>query len=965
MTSPQLPQGDLQGNVQFSQRSLIIFVLALVSLLATIGYSLSVVRHLATLTDKVIQPALALQNEATLTHLWTEETVAGDPEFTPERLDRRFADLDQAIDHLVAALHDPRIHLWLTDMADLEQMLAGLKVKNSVSREITARRLAAPRQSQAGSAADDQQDAAFNKAFNELTSFNVKMTRIFTTHYRKVFGILVVMISFTLLLGFWVGMILVRFETRRRADVQLLGERNLNLQALNQQLTATEQQLRASNQQLMATEQQLRASNQQLSATEQQLRLNNASLQVNHQALEEKERRYRNLIDNMAEGVAIHRVELDAENNPVDYRILEVNAQYEAILGFHREDVAGRLASEVYNKSEAPFLLEFADVALGGMPKRFETEFAPLKRHFSISVSSFEYGMFVTVFSDITESKQAEAAIRLNEARLESLLDITQRHALGPQQLYEDAMAKALQLTGSIQGMLYLVEPETDRLYVETTVRQNGFEMGGPPANSGQNSDQICPIDQTEFQDKVRERRTAVVTAIPAGAGDGRNEALAAGSLQVMGIPFLVNKAVAAVVVLAGKESAYDDADLRQATLLMDAVLRIAELRRADDEKHRLSVRMQKLESLGVLAGGIAHDFNNMLAGILGNINLAGLSVNDNSELHAYLLEVEKAAQRAKGLTQQLLAFAKGGAPVRKVMALPELILETATFAARGSHARCIFELADDLRPAEIDPGQIGQVVNNLILNAIQAMPGDGAIHITADNIDIDSSAGLPLAAGRYIRLVFRDQGIGIPAEQLEKIFDPYFTTKEHGSGLGLAASHAIIQNHQGAILVASTPGEGTKFTIYLPAAEMLPEKEQVDADQPWGNGGKILVMDDDLSLRTLLSRILDISGFKAVVAANGKEAVAAYQQAFASGAGFDAVILDLTVVGGMGGREALERIREIDPKVVAIVSSGYSSDPVMADYRNYGFSGVISKPYTAIELQTELRRVLHGQQNA
>ena len=959
MTSPPPPPGEMKRNDTFSRRSLAVFVLALVSLLATMGYSWSVVRHLAKLTEKVIQPALELQNEATLTHLWTEETITGDPEFSAEALDRRYAALDFDIDRVVAALHDPRIHLWFKGENDLVQRLAGIKAKNFISREIAARRLAAPDLAQPGSVSDQQQDDAFNDLCEELSSFTETMSGNFAAHYHRVYAILVAMLSFTLVFGVWVGIILVRYQTRRRADLQLLYERNLHLLAFNQQLTATEQQLRATNQQLMATEQQLRASNQQLTATDQQLRLNNATLEANHKVLEEKERRYRNLIDNMAEGVAIHQIEFDREHIPVNYRILEVNAQYEDILGLRREEVVGRLATEAYGGDEPPYLAEYAKVALGGAPQRFDTDFAQLNRYFSISVSSFEHGLFVTVFSDITERKQAEAALRLNEERLESLLAITQHRALAPKQLYDEAMAKALQLTGSIRGMLYLVEPGSGLLRVETIVDQQGLKKGYGPSSA----DEDCALVSSDFHHLVRDKRTAVVTAITGGEeAAGTRNGLDGCNIQVMGIPFLLNGAVTSVVVLAGKDSAYTDADLRQATLLMDAVLRIAELRRADDEKHRLSVRMQKLESLGVLAGGIAHDFNNMLAGILGNVNLAGMLVDSRSELQACLDEAEKAAQRAKGLTQQLLAFAKGGVPVRKVTALPELIIETATFAARGSHARCVFALADDLRSAEIDPGQIGQVINNLVLNAIQAVPVDGCIHISADNIDVDGSGVLPVVAGQYIRLVFRDQGIGIAPQHLDRIFDPYFTTKDYGNGLGLAASHAIVTNHQGAILVTSAPGEGTEFTILLPAAQTLPEKGRVGLPQPWGGGGKILVMDDELSLRTLLARILDISGFEAVVTADGGEAVETYRQAFCAGAGFDAVILDLTVAGGMGGREALERIREIDPEVVAIVSSGYSKDPVMANYRDYGFLGVISKPYTADELRAELRRVFPGQ---
>lgn len=954
MSNPEPSPNGLPKEEKFSRWNLAVLVLAVLSLLVTLGYSVTLVRHLAKLTEKVIQPALELQSQAAVTHLWTEETITGDSQFTPEAIDRRYAQFSRDLDIVAAALHDQRIRLWLRNEAILEQMLAEVKSKNAKSREIAAKRLAAPGDSRPGTPSDDQQDAAYEQLSQELARFSGTTNRLFSDHYHMVFGILVGMIALTTVLGLWVGYILVRYRARRRRDIALLQKNNLHLQAVNQQLAATEQQLRANNQQLMATEQQLRASNQQLTATEQQLRQGNALLEANQQVLAEKERRYRNLINNMAEGVAIHRLECAAEQVPANYRILEVNPQYEAILGLRREEVVGRLATEVYHVDQPPFLEEFAAVAMGAPPRRLEAEFAPIGRYFTISVSSFEPGVFVTVFSDITERKRAEEAIRLNEARLKSLLEITQHHAGTVQQLYAEALLKALDLTGSKLGRLYFVDPQSDRLGVEAEAGEQPLEAGLAPLLAAPDSAAF-----ENFPETIRENGVPLIQEFGVGDNHQPGNLDRAGRWQVLGIPFVSAETVHAVVVFAGKREVYDDADIRQATLLMDAVLRIAELRRADEEKNRLALRMQKLESLGVLAGGIAHDFNNMLAGILGNINLVGLELGDREELRSCLHEAEKAAERAKGLTQQLLTFARGGAPLRKVVALPDLLVETGTFAARGSQAQCVFDLAEDLWAAEIDPGQIGQVINNLVINAVQAMPSGGPIEIAAGNIDVDSASGAPVSPGQYIRLTVRDRGVGIDLEYIEKIFDPYFTTKEQGSGLGLAASHAIVRNHQGAILVASKPGEGTLFTLYLPAAGVQPEANPGES-QPVGKGqGRILVMDDEPSLRDLLLRILNISGYEAVVTADGTEAVEAYQQALASGAAFDAVILDLTVAGGMGGRETLEKLRAIDPQVVAIVSSGYSKDPVMANYRSYGFAGVACKPYTVQDLQAELHRVL------
>ena len=376
-------------------------------------------------------------------------------------------------------------------------------------------------------------------------------------------------------------------------------------------------------------------------------------------------------------------------------------------------------------------------------------------------------------------------------------------------------------------------------------------------------------------------------------------------------------------------------------------------------------LKAQKLESIGVLAGGIAHDFNNLLTAILGNITLVKMHVGPEDEVFANLSEAEKASLRARDLTQQLLTFSKGGAPVKKTASIEELLKDSATFALRGSNVRCEFSFTDDLWPVEVDEGQISQVIHNLIINADQAMPEGGVIKVRAENMTVKAEDNLPLKEGKYIRITIEDQGTGIPKEHLPKIFDPYFTTKQKGSGLGLAIAYSIVKRHDGYISVESELGVGTTFYIYLPASEKEILEKEAAEERPFFGKGKILVMDDEEAVREVAGNMLKFLGYKVEFARDGIEAIELYKKAKESGKPFDAVILDLTVPGGMGGKEAFGKLLEIDPEVKAIVSSGYSNDPIMADYKEYGFRGVVAKPYKLRELSEELHRVIMGKDMA
>ncbi len=373
------------------------------------------------------------------------------------------------------------------------------------------------------------------------------------------------------------------------------------------------------------------------------------------------------------------------------------------------------------------------------------------------------------------------------------------------------------------------------------------------------------------------------------------------------------------------------------------------------------TARAEKLESIGILAGGIAHDYNNILTAIMGNLSLARLHAEEDPRLSPLLDMAEKAARVAVGLTHQLLTFSKGGEPIKKTTSIADLVSDAITFALRGSSVRAKLAFAKDLWPVEVDRGQISQVLNNLAINANQAMPEGGVLEVNVGNVLLERGNQHGLPAGRYLRIALRDTGTGITEEHLPKIFDPYFTTKPGGSGLGLATSYAIVKKHDGMIGVRSTVGVGTTFEIHLPASERAsPEAASAERDVFRGSGS-ILVVDDDESIRRTLHKILGYLGYGVTSAREGSEALRLYAEAMKSGRPFDLVIMDLTIPGGMGGKEAIQALRKLDPGVRAIVSSGYSNDPVMSNFREHGFAGVASKPYEVAELSEQIKKVLQG----
>lgn len=381
-------------------------------------------------------------------------------------------------------------------------------------------------------------------------------------------------------------------------------------------------------------------------------------------------------------------------------------------------------------------------------------------------------------------------------------------------------------------------------------------------------------------------------------------------------------------------------------------------------ERHLLQqeqLKTEKLESIGTLAGGIAHDFNNLLQGVFGYIAMAKMTFDQKEKALSMLGQAEHALHMSVNLTSQLLTFSKGGRPVRKKLLLRPLIEDAVKFALSGSRVNYDLDIDAKLRTVEADEGQVGQVIQNIVLNAEQAMPMGGTVLVTARNVYSPGQAGpLHLAKGNYVEIGVRDSGIGIPAQYLTKIFDPYFTTKERGSGLGLATCYSIIRNHDGTIRVTSEVGKGSTFSIYLPAAGA----EAENAGTPMVTArdvrkGRILVMDDEEMLRNIAREMIQVLGHEVEFAMNGVEAIEKYREALASGKRFDIVILDLTIRGGMGGEETFRKLISLDPEVKAIVSSGYAESSVLSQYQTSGFRACLAKPYGMEALRNTLNTLL------
>jgi PAS domain S-box-containing protein len=626
------------------------------------------------------------------------------------------------------------------------------------------------------------------------------------------------------------------------------------------------------------------------------------------EALRESEEHLKTIMDSIRAGVVM----INSDN----LRIVDINRYAAEMLGMTKDQIIGEECNKLIcfeNSGICPALTP------GRVPQQNESRLVTaqgpdipiLKSATTIKWRGQTY--FLESFLDLTRQKKVEQDLAAEKERLRVTL-----RSIGEGVIATDTAGKVVLMNQVAEALTGWTQEEA---------------VGRPVAKVFSLIHELTRKSCDNRVDKVI--RTGKVVNLPAHAmllaRDGAERVLAASAAPI----------------------------IDQASQVIGVVLVFQDITQKRQTEAELQ-KMEKLTSLGILAGGIAHDFNNILTGILGNISLAMLTTPQQEQVSQRLVEAEQATLRARDLVQQLLTFAKGGAPVKELASLEEIIQDSATFTCRGSQVRCDFAWSPHLWPAEVDPGQVSQVIQNLVINAIQAMPTGGAIDIGAENVTLTDDQGLPLPPGKYIKIKVQDQGIGIPPDYLPKIFDPYFSTKQKGSGLGLATAYSIIKNHDGYMTVESTLGKGTTFYLYLAAsAKKIKSTARGSAALLHKGKGRILVMDDDAGVRQVAGKILTHLGYEVDFAVDGAEAIDKYQAARVAGQPFDLVIMDLTIPGGMGGQEALQNLLKIEPKTRAIVSSGYADDPIMTHYQEHGFAGVIKKPYKVSTFSHILHEVL------
>lgn len=623
-------------------------------------------------------------------------------------------------------------------------------------------------------------------------------------------------------------------------------------------------------------------------------------------ALIQSESKFHSLFDNMAEGVALHELLFDELGKPVNYRIIDVNPWFEAIIGIKRSDAENAVATDLYKTDTPAYLKEYSEVALTRIPYTFETYFSPLQKHFQISVTPWGDAGFATIFLDITGRKQYEEKLASEKERL-----LVTLRSIG------DGV-----ITTDVEGRVVLINTVAEIL----TGWNAADAQGRPLAQVFTIVNQITRIPCENPVSKV---------------------------LETGAIIGLANHT--ALLARNGKEYMIADsgAPIRNSE---GTIIGVVLVFRDVTEKHHtesLLQNAQRLESLGVLAGGIAHDFNNLLGGIFGFVEVAREYLNEGKldEVTYALDSIGSVFERARDLTRQLLTFSKGGAPIKSNVNVGVVVENAVKFVLSGSNAKADLYCQPHVPDCLADSGQISQVIDNLLINARQAMPLGGTIAIRVTTIALSDDPPPTLAKGEYIHVMVADGGVGIAPEHLAYIFDPFFTTKQQGNGLGLATSFSIIKKHDGIITVDSVLGKGATFHVYLPVTRGVQEHKSIPHAVITHGSGRVLIMDDESFILELVKEMLVPAGYIVVCSENTSEALSICKECAAHGKLINYALLDLTIPGGPGGREIAHEVRQLFPAIRIIASSGYSSDVSMSQPKAAGFDTCLVKPYRKAEL--------------
>ncbi|HAT72085.1 MAG TPA: hypothetical protein DCS63_04645 [Elusimicrobia bacterium] len=671
--------------------------------------------------------------------------------------------------------------------------------------------------------------------------------------------------------------------------------------------------------------------------------------------LKESEERFQELFEKAPVGYQ----SIDA-----DGRLLSVNDAWCDIFGRTRQEAIGRpMADYLTRESRDIFPDHFNRITGSTVAHNIEFDIERpdgSRRWVTVSgrVSNNPDGTFRQancIVNDITECRKAEENTRLNEARLECISRINSYKAKDMQDLLDYTLAEAIKLTGSRLGYIYHYREDIQQFTLSTWSKEAMAEC------KVRNPRTIYHLDKTGFWgETVRQRGPIVINDFK--APNPLKKGYPAGHVELanfLSVPVFRGGEIVLVSGVANKGSDYTVEDTKQLTLLINSIWEIIERKKAEERSRKMleeMLNMQRVESLGALAGGIAHDFNNMLTGIMANLSLlSAKAAGENSEIIHDTLE---AARNAQALTSRLLAFSKGGKPLKKEFCLEAALQEIFNLATRGAKVATVLELDEQLWGVEGDDNQLKQAVNNLLVNAIQAMPDGGTLRLKAANLRLTEDAGVPLPPGNYVEISVLDTGIGIAEEYLGRIFEPYFTTKARGHGLGLSMAWSVINNHGGSIVVRSAPG-GTTFEILLPATGRRGKPETQNAREAQKGSGRILVLEDEEIVGRAAARMLKELGYTCELTSDGAETLRRYAEELKAGRPFDLVIMDLTIPGGMGGKEAVLELRKTAPQALVVVSSGYSDESVMSDFKANGFDAVLPKPYRFEDLAETLTLLL------